>query len=256
VTTLLAFLAGAAVGAGGLWYFIRERERLRAKLLSFVAHELNTPVSALNMTILNFLEGLFGEVPEDQKPWLVLVREQIARLGALVGDLRDLIHEEFHRDLSLTRESVPLRPVVDKALEEMREAMARSEAEVVVEIPQALPKMYADPDRLARIVTAMLTHARKFRAKGPIELAAASAGGRQTFTILYQGSEAERRHYRDALDLYFPARNADSQILSSTGLGLGLPARLVRAHEGQMRLESSGTRMRLEIEMPENGASS
>ncbi|OIO07793.1 MAG: hypothetical protein AUJ52_09475 [Elusimicrobia bacterium CG1_02_63_36] len=251
-----AFLTGTAAGSFVVWALLARRERLRAKLLSFIAHELNTPVSALNMTILNFLEGLFGEVPKEQRPWLVLVREQTARLGSLVGDLRDLVHEEFHRDLSLTKVSVALAPVVARALEEMREAMARSEAVVESAIPEKLPKLYADADRLARIVTAMLTHSRKFRAKGPITLGAKSVGGRQTFTITYAASKAELNHFAGSLDLYFPARQSDSQILSSTGLGLGLSARLVRAHGGEMRLAPDGELMRLEIEMPENGVSS
>lgn len=253
--TVAAFIAGLFVGGAAVWGVMARRDHLRAKLLSFVAHELNTPVSALNMTILNFLEGLFGEVPKDQRPWLVLVREQTARLGALVGDLRDLIHEEFHKDLSLTKVSVALGPVVSKALEEMTEAMARSEAVVENTLPENLPKLHADPDRLARIVTSMLTHARKFRAKGPITLSAESAGGRQTFRVSYAASKAELGHFAGSLDLYFPARQSDSQILSSTGLGLGLPARLVKAHGGEMRLAADGERMRLEIEMPENGAS-
>jgi len=245
------FSVGFIVGGVVIWLIFRRRDRLRAQFLSFIAHEFNTPVSALNMTILNFLEGLFGDIPEEQRPWLILVREQIARLGALVGDFRDLVHEEFHKDLSLTIESVRLAPVVNNCLETMREAMVRSEASVEVEVSESLPMMKADPDRISRIVTSMLTHARKFRAKGPIGVSAKSAGGRQTFTVEYAGSPAERKHLDIALDLFFPARMADSQVLQSTGLGLGLPYRLVKAHGGDMRLVADGDRMRLEIEMPE-----
>lgn len=252
--TGFVFAGGAVCGGMVVGFFMHRRSQLRGRLLSFVAHEVNTPVSALNMTILNFLDGLFGNIPEDQRPWLILMREQVARLGALVGDLRDLVHEEFHDDLALTPESVALAPIIERSLSDMEEAMKRSEASVKTDIPDSLPMLHADPDRLSRIVISILSHARKFRAKGAIDLSVRSEGRRQTLQVQYSGSEAERRTMDRALELFYPAYMSDSQILHCTGVGLGLPNRLVKAHGGEMRLTANGEIMSIEIEMPEASA--
>ncbi|MEK7747348.1 MAG: hypothetical protein AAB576_11845, partial [Elusimicrobiota bacterium] len=62
MSPVLAFGAGLGLGWAAAWWLFRRRENMRARYLSFVAHELNTPVSALNMTVLNFVNGLFGPV--------------------------------------------------------------------------------------------------------------------------------------------------------------------------------------------------
>ena len=77
----------------------------------------------MNMTVLNFLNGIFGEVPEGQQPWLLMLNEQIGRLDALVGDMRDLIHIELHRDLHLNREPVRFSALAEKWLGTMRSAL-------------------------------------------------------------------------------------------------------------------------------------
>ena len=237
---LAFFAAGVALGAAVGWGLAalraRKERKVRARLLSFVAHEVNTPVSALNMTVLNFVNGVFGPVPEEHMPWIVLIREQVARLNALVGDLRDLIHVEFHRDLQLNREQVSLPGLAVQALEGMTEALSRSGAEVDNRIPPDLPPMDADPERIGRVVNAVLTHARKFRVSGPVVLSGGAGPGGVEFHVEYLGRKVPREQVARALDLFYPVHNPGSQVLASVGVGLGLPCRIVHAHGGKMSL--------------------
>src|SRR5579883_2266633 len=100
---MMAFAGGLALGAAAaaLLAAWAQRRRLRrlGRFFSFAAHEINTPITAVNMTILNFTTGVFGEVPPEHKPWFDILREQAARLNAMVGELRDLIHLEIGHDL-------------------------------------------------------------------------------------------------------------------------------------------------------------
>ncbi|MFH1723152.1 MAG: HAMP domain-containing sensor histidine kinase [Elusimicrobiota bacterium] len=251
--SLIALAAGLAAGWGVASWRARRRERLRARLLSFVVHELNTPVSALNMTALNFLSGLFGEISQEQRPWIVLMREQVARLASMVGDLRDMIHLEFHRDLRLNPVETSVGDLIRESLAVMKEALARSEAEVDLRLPEDLPAVKADPDRLARVVTAILTHARKFRAKGPIVVIAEAVPRGVLVAVEYEGTKTASGRSEDALDLFYPARFPGSQVLASTGLGLGLPCRLVAAHGGKMTLDVDGEgRCRIAVRLPKH----
>lgn len=65
---LLLLACGFAAGWAAAAWRGRRLERTRARMLSFVSHELNTPVTSLRMTVSNFLSGVFGPVPEEQKP--------------------------------------------------------------------------------------------------------------------------------------------------------------------------------------------
>ena len=102
MTPATAFLAGALVGAAGAGAAARALYRRKAelfgRLFSFAMHELNTPITAVNMTVINLLSEVFGELPAPLKPWIEMTREQVGRLNGLVGEVRDFVHMELHQD--------------------------------------------------------------------------------------------------------------------------------------------------------------
>lgn len=252
MTTFALVLAAFAAGWAAASWRARRLELLRARFLSFVAHEFITPVTTMNMTALNFLNGVFGEVNPEQRPWLQMICEQIARLESLVGDLRDLIHLELHRDLRVALEPVHPGELAEKVLATMREGITRGKAELVVEGLEGLPEIQADSERLQRVLSAALSHARKFRTKGPLRLAGRAEGGRVVLAVEYEGPPVTPEQQRQALDLYHAVRNPDSHILASTGLGLGIACRLVELHGGKMTLASDAAgRTRIEVLLPE-----
>lgn len=233
-------LCGFGLGwAAASWKYKRSL-RMRARFLSFVAHEINTPVTSLHMTVMNFVNGLFGPVSDEHRPWLILMREQSARLACLIGDLRDLIHVDLHRDLRLNPEAVDLGELAASCLEGMRESISRSGAEVESAVEPGLPAVKTDPDRMARVLAALLTHARKFRVKGPLRVrcSRSEASGRAgvRFAVEYTGLPLPSGDEDSVLDLYYPVRVPESQVLAGVGLGLGLPRLLVAAHGGEMTL--------------------
>jgi len=253
----IAGAIGLAVGAAVAWFLCearwKKKENLRAHLLSFAAHEINTPVSALNMTVMNLLSGLFGEVSEEQKPWVRLMREQVSRLERLVGDLRDVMHLEFHRDIHMSPEPVDLTALVRKEIDCMKEALQRAEAEIEDTLPEDLPAAKVDPDRASRIFAAGLAHVRKFRSEGKVTIKGASESGRVSVMISWTGRETDDSELEQMLGLFYPAERAHSQIQSVSGFGLGLANSLTLANGGTMTLESDdGSRFTLTTEFPQH----
>ena len=106
MTPSAAFLAGVITGGvfAGLaaQALYRRKAALFGRLFSFAMHELNTPITAVNMTVLNLLSGVFGELPGQLTPWIEMTREQVGRLNGLVGEVRDFVHMELHEDLRVT----------------------------------------------------------------------------------------------------------------------------------------------------------
>lgn len=253
---LLAALLGAAAGAGAACLWRRGRERIRARYLSFVAHEISAPITSMNMTVLNFLQGTFGRVAEGHRPWLALLGEEAARLRALVNDLRDLIHLEFHRDLRLKPGRVEVPDAVREVLELMGYSLERRGIPVETRFPAGLPAVYSDPDRLGRIFCSLLLHAKKFRARGPIVFGADDPGPGPTVRVwmTYEGLEVPPEQVRRALDLYAPVAQEDSQVLTGVGLGLGFPRRILEAQGGGMSAEAAGGTWRVTLELPKAGA--
>lgn len=246
MTLAAAFLAGALAGAAVAGLAARSAYERKAalfgRLFSFAMHELNTPITAVNMTVLNLLSEVFGELPAPLKPWIEMTREQVGRLNGLVGEVRDFVHMELHQDLRVTTAELTAQEILDEALVSIRRAMEQAGVEFRVESPEGLPVVHADPDRAARCLSSVLFHARKFRTAGPIELKVAKARHGVSFAVSYQGPRLAPGDAEASLDLYYPARLRKDQVLGATGLGLGLVREVARLIGGDLefRVEEDG----------------
>ncbi|MBI4677924.1 MAG: HAMP domain-containing histidine kinase [Elusimicrobia bacterium] len=235
-----AFLAGLAAGAvlcavGGFFLWRSELSRL-GRLISFAGHEINTPLTAVNMTALNFLSGIFGDIPPEQAKWMRLLRSQSSRMGSIVGELRDLIHHHMRRDLIMYVEPSSVKEAVDAVISAVGSSLCENEAKIEVEVGE-LPAVMADPDRLFRTVSSMLFHARKFRASGDIHIIARPLDGEVEAVVSYHGPKLPPEAAARSLELFYPAQRRKDQQLCSVGMGLGLLRLVARLQGGDFGFE-------------------
>ena len=258
VSPLAAFLLGAAAGALAAalaaTVILRERLRLYGRLLSFCLHELNTPLTAVSMTVVNLLSGVFGEIPQEQFKWIEMSHDQASRLGALLCEVRDLVHLELGQDLRVRITPVPALAIFEDALSVNRRAYSQASVELRGEIEPGLPRCMTDESRGARSLADLLFHARKFRVSGDVLLRAARRDAKVVFEVVYVGPIPNPGQAQNSLDLFYPVMNTGSQVLSATGLGLGFTRELMRRLGGDFEfdVDSSG-KARLALIMEAEG---
>ena len=204
----------------------------------------------MNMTVLNLLGEIFGPLPAALKPWVEMNREQIGRLNGLVGEVRDFVHMELHKDLRVATQTVSSLEIVENALVSIRRAMEQAGLDLKVAVPD-LPPLRTDAMRAARCLSSMLFHARKFHVGGPIALTARAKSASVDFMVTYDGPPMTPAEAAACLDLYYPAMRRRDQVLAATGLGLGLLRAVARLIGGDMnfRVEADG-RSALTLSLP------
>lgn len=248
---LLGLALGLVLGWVARLAWERRAYFRRGRMLSFVAHELNTPLTAVNMTVLNFMSGIFGPLAKDQQDWMLMMREQVSRLNGLVGELRDFIHLEFQRDLRIRPEPCDLGNILQTVLSQSQGTVTRSGARLNIDVPADLPRVSGDPDRLQRVLASVLAHARKFRKDGPIAVSARTGDGRVEVRFAYTSNTLPAGEPERMLDLYYPISGAvSSQLLSSVGTGLGLCRILLEKQGGGLRMNVDGagaTELRISV---------
>lgn len=235
-------LLGAVAGGVLAWAYYQRRSRLFGRLFSFAMHEFNTPITAVNMTVLNLLSEVFGPLPDSLKPWIEMTREQVGRLNGLVGEIRDFVHMELHEDLRVAEFEVTAQEILDDALVSIRQGMEQAGVDFSVIAAKDLPALRTDPERAARCLSSALFHARKFRSSGPITLKVERALAGASFTVSYAGPRMAPGAAEECLDLYYPAIHRKDQVLGATGLGLGLVRAVARLIGGDLdyRVEEDG----------------
>jgi two-component system phosphate regulon sensor histidine kinase PhoR len=207
---------------------ISERKRLekvRADFLSRVSHELRTPLTLIKGFVETLKEEGFQNTQEAQR-YLSVIDENTDRLVRLVGDLVRLSSIELGR-LPLRVQGVPLKELVHRAAQSFEVRAKEKGLELTVEIPEGLPLVMADPDRLTEILFNLLDNAIKFTPQGRIRVSAASRPAdaepqeEPGPTGLRKGAEGESKF------LYVPPATrsqAGVVALEVEDTGFGIPA--------------------------------
>ncbi len=211
-------------------------ERRRLELLGDVAHELRTPIAALE----GYLEGLLDGVVESTPVTWARLHAEASRLRHLVDDLQELSRADARR--------IPLdpRPTDPGAIARMvAEAMAAQFEErrlaFVTDVPVGLPFIHVDPDRTVQVLTNLLTNALRYTpAPGEVGLAVRVEGDAVRFVVTDSGVGITPENMPRIFERFYRVDKSRSRALGGSGIGLTIARALVEAMGGRIRAESPG----------------
>lgn len=199
-----------------------EQDRLRRQLMADVAHELRTPLAILQGRIEGLLDGVY---PRDETHLAELL-EETRHLSRLVEDLGTLAHAEAGA-LELRKEAVDLGDLV-------RDVAAALPRPIAVEVPAELPTIEVDPVRIRQVLLNLLTNAlRHTPAEGVVSVEAHAQPQRMLIRVRDTGSGIAPEDLPRLFERF--QKGSDSR---GSGLGLPIARKLVRAHGGEIGVES------------------
>lgn len=205
---------------------IAQMERWRAALSATLAHDLRSPLAAIQLV----LEELRGDPEQPQRDaMLAAALRQTGRLSRLSAGLLDVERVDEQGGLRLDLAVVPLRRAVERALVEI-DALDT----VVVDIPRAVTAL-ADPQRLEQIVVNLVANALR-HGRSPVVVSAVGDAATVRMEVRDHGAGVPEG-VREALFTRFSGERV--------GLGLWIVRQLARAHGGEAHYEPAepGTRM-------------
>lgn len=233
--TRLALLSAFLAGIAAAWLRRWRKDLVRERYFSFLAHELNTQVTGLQLTVENLLSGVFGPLADEHRKWVSAIEHRVDLLGCMIGDLRDVSHWEFGGKVRLLVEPVSLAETVDKELKRLEPMAARAKLVLDSRIPAGVPAVAADSYRLKRVVSAILHNILKFAEPGStLTLQARPYAAQVLFQVSYKPAEPLERPER-MLDMHYPALQKGSTLVS-VGAGLGVCARVLAEMGGGMEI--------------------
>jgi PAS domain S-box-containing protein len=238
---------GAAVVLEDVTRF-RLLDQIKSDLVATASHELKTPLTGVRLALHLLLEEAVGPLTPKQAELLMDARDNAERLLAMVNNLLDLARLEQKRG------ALGLQPESPAALLKAAAAAAGPRAEdkgvvLRVEVPDDLPPVAADPDRLGHAFANLLDNALRYTERGGrVTLSAAAADGRVTLTVADTGLGIPAEYLPHVFEkfLRIPGRTQEG----GTGLGLAIVREIVQAHGGTITCESrpgAGTVFRIEL---------
>ena len=216
-----------------------ELERQRAAFLGLVSHELRAPLMAIKGSASTAL----GSAPAPSRAELLqffrIVEGQADHMHRLVGNLLDAGRIDAGT-LSVDTEPTPVAALVDAARGTFAASGARHA--VRVDLPDDLPPVLADRERIGQVIGNLLSNAARHSPEtAPISIGAGRDGTHVAVWVSDQG----RGLLPDALGRLFSKHVAlapgdPGGATGPSGLGLAICKGLVEAHGGRIRAESDG----------------
>jgi two-component system, OmpR family, sensor histidine kinase KdpD len=206
---------------------------LRMAILAAVSHDLRTPLAAIKASVSSLREQDVTWSPLDTAGFLEAIEEETDRLTGLVGNLLDMSRIQTG-SLVLVRRSVGLDEVVPRALA----TLPSSGEDVIVEVPETLPRIDVDAELLERAVANMIANARQWSPPtDPVTVRGTADDGRVELRVIDHGPGVPPEA-RDRMFLPFQ-RLGDRSDSNGVGLGLAVARGFVGAMDGSLSMEET-----------------
>lgn len=214
----------------------KESERMKSDFVSFVSHQLLTPLSGMSwmLELAADTEGL----PEDAKAHIADARESGARLSTLVNDLLDIAKLESGR-LSAVPEALSLSSLTQSVVAGMQLLVAGKALNLDVACDPSARPVFADSQLLRQVVTNLLSNAVRYTPPGGrIDVLLREHNESVTWAVRDTGVGVPTGGQGRLFEKFYRADNAVSMDAEGTGLGLHLVRLIVEQAGGRVWCES------------------
>ena len=231
----LARRIGLALENERLFQAAQSAMRARDEMLSVVAHDLRSPLTAVRFGV----DLLARHVPDDRreatKRALDAIRGSVRRATRLVEDLLDVARIDEGRLEVVPREVSP-DVIVAGAVESFAPIAAGARVDFETDVPANLPAVLADEDRIHQALANLVDNAIAFTpAGGGVRIVVRRDDSTVRFAVVDTGPGIPPEQLPRLFDRFWQARSSRR----GAGLGLAIAKGIVEAHGGRICVEST-----------------
>ncbi|MFN7920961.1 MAG: ATP-binding protein [Bryobacteraceae bacterium] len=221
---------------------LEKLERVRKDFVINVSHELRTPLASIQGYTETLLDGAVHE-PETNVRFLNIIRQNAERLSNLAADLLTLSRIEL-KTQRFQFASYYVNTLVTDCVDSLRPIAAKKSIRLVVEKAPAEWEVFCDSKAIHQALGNLLDNAVKYTPEGGDVFAGARLPGSGDpsyveFYVRDSGIGIPSDELPRLFERFYRVDKARSRELGGTGLGLAIVKHLVRAHHGDVNVEST-----------------
>ncbi|HEU4688395.1 MAG TPA: ATP-binding protein, partial [Vicinamibacterales bacterium] len=213
-----------------------DANRAKDEFLAMLGHELRNPLAPI-LTALQLLRLRGVQAGERER---TIIERQVRHLVGLVDDLLD-VSRITRGKVRLSRVPTQLSEAVAKGIELASPLLEQHQHDLAIDVPTRGLGVLADPERLAQVVSNLLTNAAKYTPPGGhIRVAAVLDGDDVVLRVRDTGIGIDPDMLPRVFDLFTQDRQAIDRAQGGLGLGLAIVRSLVALHGGSVAAHSDG----------------
>jgi two-component system phosphate regulon sensor histidine kinase PhoR len=241
--------AKASLGAGHVWS-IRDitqqklAEQMRNQFVNSATHELRTPLANIKAYAETLSLSEMLDV-DKQKEFCNTINAEATRLARLIDDLLSISSMEVGA-LTLARQETDVDRMLHEAMDKVRPQMAKKHITLHASLPEKLPKLKLDKDKIAAALINLLGNAAKYTPEGgQVHFKVQAKQDVLQIDVEDTGFGISAEELPKVFDKFFRSSDPRVQKETGSGLGLSLVQEVIRLHGGKLGVQSElnkGTR--------------
>ncbi len=234
--------AAIAIENARLFQQVQLANQAKTEFVSFVSHELKQPMTSMKGYIDLMFKGIGGEVNEQQKQFLEVIRANVERMDRIVRDLLDVSRIESGR-LKLEMDKVVPEEIVIEAVRAFEKEIEAKDQELKVDMEPDLGLVWGDQGRIIQVLTNLVSNANKYTPEGgeiTLRVGRWSDNGGEyvRWSVVDTGIGMTQEEQDRLFTKYFRSDNPLVRNVKGTGLGLVITRSIVEMHDGELWVES------------------
>ncbi|PKP59681.1 hypothetical protein CVT91_06340 [Candidatus Atribacteria bacterium HGW-Atribacteria-1] len=215
---------------------LQELDRLKSMFIASMSHELRTPLNSIIGFTGIILQGISGEITEDQRKELTMVKNSAHHLLTLINDVIDVSKIETGK-VELIIEEFNLADLMQEVNDSLKVAVDEKGLELSFQMPKELI-IKSDERRTKQVIMNLVSNAVKFTDRGEIAIKAARKDERVEVSVADTGIGIKKENIEKLFKQFSRIYVEGRPVAEGTGLGLYLSRKIANLLGGQLKAES------------------
>jgi signal transduction histidine kinase len=207
-------------------------DEMKSDMLSTLSHEIRTPLTGIRLVLHLLLEKSTGELTKAQEELVTTAWSDCERLLKTLSSILDLARMESGQ-AQLDLRKVPAMRVIEESYYAFRDQAETCSHPFRLDVPEGLPAVYVDLERIALVFSNFLSNALKYSYDGSEIILMARANGPDfvRFSVINSGPGLSEGDQARVFDKFY---RSSANKREGAGLGLSIAREVVQAHDGRI----------------------
>ena len=215
----------------------RELEDMRRDLIAWVSHDLQTPLASMRAILEAVSDGVVDD-PETVKRYLNTAQRDVSNLSALIDDLFQMAQLDAG-GFPLNKDSASLSDLVSDTLESFTELANQQDILIEGNVELDVDPVHMDTQAVGRVLNNLIGNALRHTAKGRVSVWVRRIGNGVEVTVSDTGDGIRAEDLEHIFERFYRGDASRSRNRGTgAGLGLAIARGIVRAHGGDIKVES------------------
>lgn len=217
---------------------LKRLDRMKSEFVSTVSHELRTPLTSIRGSLGILAGGVAGPLSDKVRGFIDIAKDNCERLIRLINDILDMEKIESGK-MTFQLQVLDLSELIGQTVSANEGYAAQHGVRLQIVAPLPGAKVHADSDRLAQVLTNLISNACKFSPpQSSVDIAVSARGERVRVDVIDHGPGISETFRKRIFQKFSQEDSTDMRQKGGTGLGLSISRAIIEGLGGEIGFDT------------------